>query len=118
MPFGKAVGVIAQVISRQIGYSAAGRIVNLNPIVVFEEIIHCNRAVACEDFVDAQVEVLSGISAGDQVIRLDLGKLKVGTKAQIEGEESLSAQSKSEKTQSWWQRLLALFGKKTTPSEK
>ena len=53
LPFGKAVGVIAQVISRQIGDSAAGRIVNLNPVVVFEEIIHCNRAVACEDFVDA-----------------------------------------------------------------
>ena len=70
------------------------------------------------DAIDAQVEVLSGISAGDQVIRLDLGKLKVGTKAQIEGEESLSAQSNSKKTQSWWQRLLALFGKKTTPSEK
>ena len=48
------------------------------------------------DAIDAPVEIASGVSQGDQVVRLDLGVLKVGVDVQVVAENAGAAESTAE----------------------
>ena len=48
------------------------------------------------DAIDAPVEIASGVSHGDQVVRLDLGVLKVGVDVQVVAENAGAAESTAE----------------------
>lgn len=64
------------------------------------------------DAIDAPIEVTSGLSAGDVVVRLDLGELKVNTDVLVLSDKPVqSDEVGSIATQaSWWQKIKNLFG--------
>ncbi|MGL4767402.1 MAG: efflux RND transporter periplasmic adaptor subunit [Formosimonas sp.] len=63
------------------------------------------------DAIDAMVEVTSGVQVDDVVVRLDLGKLKVGMSVQLLNADGTvpeaTAQPASKAT--WWQKIIGLF---------
>lgn len=73
-----------------------------------QEVVTGARA---SDAIDALVETTSGLNAGDTVVRMDLGQLKVGTQVVLLDADGLApeAAKKDVKTKTWWQKLTGLF---------
>ena len=73
-----------------------------------QEVVTGARA---SDAIDALVETTSGLNAGDVVVRMDLGQLKVGTQVVLLDADGLApeAAKKDVKTKTWWQKLTGLF---------
>ena len=73
-----------------------------------QEVVTGARA---SDAIDALVETTSGLNAGDVVVRMDLGQLKVGTQVVLLDADGLApeAAKKDVKAKTWWQKLTGLF---------